>query len=88
MYLFPNFTPSQTINDDNHLLVDFYKNLQSRIGGMQERRDSRLEGFGTGGIQDCRDSGLEGGLEGFRTGGMQERRDSGLEVCRTGGIQD
>ena len=55
---------------------------------MQERRDSRLEGFGTGGIQDCRDSGLEGGLEGFRTGGMQERRDSGLEVCRTGGIQD
>ena len=49
--------------------------------GMQERRDSGLQGLG---IQEKRDLGLAR----FRTGGMQERRVSGLEGYRKGGIQD
>ena len=59
-----------------------------KTGGIQERRDSGLQGYRKGritrGIQDWRDSGLEG----FKTGGIQERRDSGLEGYRKGGIQD
>ena len=46
----------------------FSHNLHSRIGGMQERRDSGLEGFRTRGIQERRDSGLEG----YRKGGIQD----------------
>ena len=59
------------------------------MGGIQERRDSglegpRLEGYRKGVIQDCRNTGKDG----FRTGGLQERRASGLEGFKTGVIQD
>ena len=61
-------------------------------GGIQERKDSGLEGFRTGriqkgGIHDCRDKGKgDSGLEVFRTGGMQEKRYSGMQGYRKGGV--
>ena len=55
------------------LSVDFQTNFQIRKGGMQERRNSGLEGYRKRGIQERRDSGLEG----FRTGRIKEKRDKG-----------
>ena len=53
-------------------------------GGIQERRDSGLEGFRTGGIQEMKDSGRQV----HRKLGILERTDSGLKGYRKGGIQD
>ena len=55
---------------------------------MQERRSAVKKGCSKEGMQERRDSGLQGpgiqekrdlGLAGFRTEGIQDRRVSGLE---------
>ena len=66
-----------------------------RTGGMQERRDSGLQGYRKGGIRDCSAGMLkrrDSGLHGFRTGWVRYKkggiRPSGLEEFRIGVLNE